>query len=446
VKKLQGSMLALGLLSAAVPSFAADAPSTRPLQPVVAAPLDLWTGIYLGVHAGYAWGDNHIVDANVGPTQISNLDPSGWLGGFQIGYNRQLAPNWFAGLEVDLSASDLNESGSTSPSGFAVRSKIDYFGTVRTRIGYAADRTLFYLTGGFAWSHGKFFENPGSLNHDEYHGGWTAGAGLEYAFDPRWSAKVEYLYADLGRNNEIVNAANRFRTIDLTINLVRVGLNYRFGGSVPAFDPSAKLPVKALGPAPIDLWAGGYLGVHGGYASGSLDVFNSSFITGRTVELDLDDWFGGFQSGYNWRFAPNWVFGIEADTSFANLSKSGVANPGAFPSRGEVDQFGTARVRFGPVLDRLLVYATGGLAWAHYEFNQSTGATPIMQSDRYLVGWSIGAGLEYAFDQRWSAKVEYLFSDFDGDRQIIAGANRTVDLSLQTVKFGVNYRFAAGGR
>jgi outer membrane immunogenic protein len=436
MKKFLPGCAALFFLSAGAPALATDMPIKAPVYQAP-APFS-WSGIYVGAHLGYGWGDFDVVDANIAPMQTTSLRPSGWFGGGQIGYNVQFASRWVLGLEIDISGSNLRDSGFTSPGNIAASGKVDYFGTVRTRLGYAMDRTLLYATGGLAWAHDKFDETTGSMNHDEYHSGWTIGAGLEYAFAPGWSAKIEYLYADLGRNREIVNDVSRFRTMDLTLNTVRVGINYRFGDPASAQSP-ARMPVKAAY-APASIWNGSYLGLHGGYAWASHDVFNGSFIVPETSKLDPKGWFGGFQSGYNWRFAPTWVFGLEADTSFGRVRDSGLSSPSSRTVSAKIDDLSTARARLGYAVDRTLVYGTGGLAVAHDKYSEFAGATGIMRPDRYHVGWTVGGGIEYAFDPMWSAKIEYLYADLGRDKEVIAGINRTVDLTMSTVKVGLNYQ------
>jgi outer membrane immunogenic protein len=119
-----------------------------------------------------------------------------------------------------------------------VSSKIDYIGSLRGRIGYSWDRALLYGTGGLAWAHHKITLGatfPGfaaSTSDDQTHVGWTIGAGLEYAFAPSWSAKVEYLFADYGSENFFSNVIPGLSlAADRQINSVKFGVNYRFGGS-----------------------------------------------------------------------------------------------------------------------------------------------------------------------------------------------------------------------
>ena len=211
MKRLLLSGIALALAFAA-PAFAADYPRGGRVYKAAPAPLFNWTGFYFGGHAGYGWSD------------AANLDPKGWFGGGQVGYNWQYAPNWVVGLEGDISGSDISQNGGVAP---LVGSKTNYFGTARGRLGYTVDRVMVYGTGGLAWAHNK--ANDGAFQDDRTHVGWTAGTGLEYAFAPNWSTKLEWLYADYGNKTYALTTPTR---VDLTDNSLKLGLNYRFGGPV----------------------------------------------------------------------------------------------------------------------------------------------------------------------------------------------------------------------
>jgi len=211
-KRLLLSGIAFAAFAIAAPAFAADMPSRGPVYKAAPSPLFNWTGFYLGGHAGYGWSDSE------------NLDPKGWFGGGQIGYNWQYAPNWVFGLEGDISGSDIKAGGGVTP---LVASKTNYFGTGRARLGYTVDRVMVYGTGGVAWAHNK--ANDAAFLDDRTHIGWTAGAGIEYAFAPNWSTKLEWLYADYGSKTYALTTPTR---VDLTDNSVKLGLNYRFGGPV----------------------------------------------------------------------------------------------------------------------------------------------------------------------------------------------------------------------
>jgi outer membrane immunogenic protein len=219
-------------------------------QGAFAAPVTYnWSGFYVGANAGWAWGRQSTapIISGSGPVSTSTAI-SGVIGGGQIGYNWQFN-RIVLGLEADFQASGQNGDFTTNNSVAGVtvtktaNEKLDYFGTVRGRIGYTWSQYLAYFTGGWAYGHATFsgvdaaigafdvFSGPGNMAN-----GWTVGGGLEWAFLDRWSAKIEYLYVDFGSDSRtsITNTARNVTgtSNDLTDNIVRVGVNYRFGGPV----------------------------------------------------------------------------------------------------------------------------------------------------------------------------------------------------------------------
>jgi len=212
MKRLLLSSIAFAAIALAAPASAADMATRGPVYKAAQAPLFNWTGFYVGGHGGYGWSD------------AANLNPKGWFGGGQVGYNWQYAPNWVVGLEADISGGDISTNGGVAP---LAGSKTNYFGTGRARLGYTVDRVMVYGTGGVAWAHNR--ANDATFQDDRDHIGWTAGAGLEYAFAPNWSTKLEWLYADYGSKTYALTAPTR---VDLTDNSLKLGINYRFGGPV----------------------------------------------------------------------------------------------------------------------------------------------------------------------------------------------------------------------
>jgi outer membrane immunogenic protein len=164
-----------------------------------------WSGWYAGLNLGYQWGD------------ITNnpTSPSGLLGGAQVGFNWQNG-GFVLGVETDLQLSGADDT--FAPWKFSN----PWFGTLRGRLGYAMNNILIYGTGGFAY--GDVTGNFGGLDETHTLTGWTIGAGMEVGFTPRWSAKAEYLYMDLGdRGYTVTGVNNGFET-----NILRFGVNYHF--------------------------------------------------------------------------------------------------------------------------------------------------------------------------------------------------------------------------
>jgi len=447
MKKFLIGGTALFVLSATA-AWAADMPMKAPVYKA-AAPFS-WEGFYVGAHAGYGGGSYDHVEGDFVGSPTAHFDPKGWFGGVQIGKNSLIAPNWLLGSEVDLSGGDINGSGLNTAS-VRISDRIDFLGSARVRFGYVIDRTLVYATGGAAWAHakGSAVGPLGSSFSAENYVGWAAGGGIEYAFDPRWSVKLEYIYSDLGHHREATFFAGGSppNTADLKLSTVKLGLNYRLGDNAPS--RTIGMPVKAA-PAPRSWWDGSYVGLYAGYGS---DQFASVQTVGFAVvppsastNLRVKGWLGGFQTGYNWQFAPTWVFGLETDAAFTSWRATGNETaPGGFifPTNLKLEGFSTVRARLGYALDRTLLYATGGLAYVHQREVVTTGiGTGSIGNDIHDIGWTVGGGLEYAIDRKWSAKIEYLYADLGGQSTTTnaPAADRT-SLKVQTVRVGLNYKF-----
>src|SRR5215207_7533365 len=194
---------------------------------------------------------------------------------------------------------------------------------------------------------------------------------------------------------------------------------FGFAGAAAAAD----LPMRAAPPAPIIAaapiftWTGFYVGVNAGFGW-SDDDFDS-------VDLADDDNDGGFvggaQVGYNYQIG-SFVVGLEGDIQYADFGREGAfVVDGTTYDVDNSDWFGTVRARAGVAFDRALIYATGGFAFA----DDATG-------------WTVGGGLEYAFTNNLSAKVEGLYVNLDQDDNFLGIDN---DAEFGVVRAGLNFRF-----
>ena len=214
------------VVALAQPSFAADL--ARPVYKAPAAPYFVapfsWTGFYVGINGGYGWGKSDWSST----AGTANTTPKGWLVGGTLGYNLQTGV-WVWGLEadIDFSTMDGTNVGTGICAGGGCETKNTWFGTGRGRIGYAAGRFLPYITGGAAFGDVKMTTAAGMSTTDT-RVGWTVGGGLEYAFLGAWSAKVEYLYADLGNATCEAATCGVDTEVSYKTNIVRAGINYRF--------------------------------------------------------------------------------------------------------------------------------------------------------------------------------------------------------------------------
>ncbi len=217
------------LLSALVGTAgAADLPrrAAAPVKapaPAYVAPIYNWTGVYLGLNAGGAWGRSSWDNAT-SPT--GGFNTSGALVGGTLGYNWQ-ANQMVLGLETDLDWTNIR--GTTFANcAFGCETKNTWLGTTRARLGYAAGRWMPYVTGGLAYGDIRA-STPGFAGANTTKAGWTAGAGLEFALAGNWTAKAEYLYVDLGKFDcGTACGAPAPDNVKFNANIVRAGLNYRF--------------------------------------------------------------------------------------------------------------------------------------------------------------------------------------------------------------------------
>jgi outer membrane immunogenic protein len=181
--------------------------------PLYAAPYN-WTGLYVGINGGGGFGTS-----DVATVPSASFNTNGGLVGGTIGYNWQMGQTVF-GLEGDIDWTDLRGSGTCA--GTTCETRNSWLSTARGRLGYAFDRFLPFISGGAAF--GDIQNNiTGIGSATETRVGWTVGGGLEAAIAGPWSAKIEYLYADLGRGASVLGSDASFKT-----NIVRGGLNYRF--------------------------------------------------------------------------------------------------------------------------------------------------------------------------------------------------------------------------
>jgi outer membrane immunogenic protein len=240
----------VGLAVAGHPAAAADVGNFPVKAPVLApTPVHNWTGLYVGANAGYSWGRTS-VDYTLGgfPGVSTTLDPNSFIGGGQIGYNWQLG-SIVVGIEGDVawrSGSDASTFTSGNIFGdFAVfNTEQNWVGTVRPRVGFAAQNWLLYGTGGVAFGgfqHGLTETRPGIATRttadSDTKAGWTAGAGVEYGFANQWSLGVEYLYMDFGSTTLSQPATGPLpassATFDDNSHVVRAKLNFKFNWNTP---------------------------------------------------------------------------------------------------------------------------------------------------------------------------------------------------------------------
>jgi high affinity Mn2+ porin len=393
-------------------AVAADwsAPPLPPLvfkAPTAPAPFD-WSGFYVGGHLGYAWGNSNWTVTTPGAPNISgalNLsqpintfnEAGSFFAGVQFGYDYTLPSHLVAGYVIDASFPSFPSLAGLSIGGTSVFNSpllgtetysetMLSFGTARGRLGYAPGNWLVYGTGGFAWAYDRVtltqLANGPTDTPFLWRFGWAAGAGFEVPVAPHWTASVEYLYTGYGnRGGVFANAGQNF-VADFSVQELRAGLNYRFGGSDAAWANA----VAPMMPDPDRV------NIHG-------------------------------QTTFTWQGYP--------------AIRSPYSGPNSLPANGEGRETIDATLAVGVRLWR------GAEFWANPEIDQGFGVGNTHGAAGYLSGesYKLGADYPYARVQRYfvrqtidlggdSDKVEADFNQFANSQT----ANRLV---LTVGKFAI---------
>ena len=524
-------------------ALAADLPVKAP--PLPGCPGCNWNGFYVGVNLGGSIGHDRSQDSiSLNPTgnfggalapgvanpissTVYSQSPQGWLGGGQAGFNWQTGHivlgaegDWdWARQRDNLQINNYIASGSfVAPAayGYSDEEKINWLATVRGRVGWASGYTLAYVTGGVAFggvesnytfqSLGNlvFATAPAAASFSTTKTGWVIGSGVETSLGwmgaNHWSAKLEYLYVDLGTvsNSFAVPVAQTTlppggstytiaSNTHIRDNIVRVGFNYRFGGET--FGPP---PAPTPGPCPTCNWTGFYVGFNETTSIGHDRAHETvsllpPTIGGATTNPVTDVWHTespvgwgvGGQLGFNWQ-TGNLVLGAEGDAdwmnqrdSFSNvnfIASTAVVAPAqiGLTDDQKLKSLATLRGRIGWTENCFLWYVTGGAAWGRVESNYSfqtnqLAGTALLSSPLLLAsasqtkgGWTIGGGVESTLSwlglgDRWTSKFEYLYvnlgsisNSFSIPLTTGAGAyafTSTSEIRDHIIRFGVNYRF-----
>jgi outer membrane immunogenic protein len=203
-------------------AFAADLPAFEPPPTVAPVPVFTWTGPYIGLQGGYAFGD---AEVNFGLDNDSSFDPEGWLLGVFAGYNYQFANNVVIGIEGDAEWVDLDEEGRFDDIDVDFDGGIDWQGSLRGRLGYAFDRLLLHASAGFALASGGVDFGPDGDDDNSTEWGWTAGAGVDYAVTDNVFLRGEYrftMYSEFDNDDDLGELQ------DLNTHAVRVGVGVKF--------------------------------------------------------------------------------------------------------------------------------------------------------------------------------------------------------------------------
>jgi high affinity Mn2+ porin len=214
---------------------------------------------------------------------------------------------------------------------------------------------------------------------------------------------------------------------------------------------AADVPLIRKAPplAPAFDWSGFYAGGHVGYGRGSTRSVLSEPASPDGVST-FGSLYGGLQAGYNVVFPSGYFVGVEGDISFPEFFEDGAMWQRPTVSGTAVidrlDYVATLRARFGTIVGNTMFYGTGGLATALTRFVEDPGIVrPQDKVLRQRLGWTAGAGAEFALAPDWTARIEYLYDRFEGvSGRLPSGTAATSSFDLHTVRLGLNHFLHSG--
>lgn len=234
MKKILLGTVALAALGLVAPAVAADIPAKAPMYSKAPAMVALynWTGFYVGADVGYKWGSAN-VDIPAYPSNF-NMTTGGIVGGLHAGYNFQMG-GAVIGVDANIFAAGVTGDALIPGSpvvGERYRIREDWQGSIAGRLGFASNNWMVFGRAGWAIAgiRTDYIPLVGGVQRATING-WTAGAGVEYAFNTNWTARLEYRYSDYGRVGFVHAGAS---SVDYNTHEALVGVSYKFGGPVVA--------------------------------------------------------------------------------------------------------------------------------------------------------------------------------------------------------------------
>ncbi len=441
-----------------------------------------WTGFYVGAYVTGRWlrGSSSAVNNVTGaPFPAGGGNSSEWGGGVQLGVDYMLPSRIVMGVAADMSSGGAKTATISDPSGTSANQTTVFDSeTIRGRIGFAADNTLFYATGGFAWSNDQFVRTQltGTLNNatagaDEAVNkgllGWVVGGGIAYAFAQNWNAFAEYRYTNYGSSTISLPFSQLTTTSTINVSALELGVNYKFTSSgQPSGAPTAPYPGAPLPPLIYKSlparygydWTGIYFGTDGGFGltmlSGTLSDATATPLAPYNYRVQGP--VAGLFTGGNYQINQI-VMGVEGDWQWSNLignnqtlaplGAAGVFPGGPFTISTTVKDYAAVRGRIGYALDRFLVFGTGGWAWGNPSTSYAlTGAAPFVTNGGSSTGWTAGLGVDYGFTDSVFGRLEYRYTSLGTSAFVSTATNSAAGpdrLPISDLRAGLAYKFGS---
>ena len=230
---------------------------------------------------------------------------------------------------------------------------------------------------------------------------------------------------------------------------------FGIGGIAAAADIPEEAPLPPPAPERFD-WTGFYVGIQGGYEWREDDVEDPVPVPPFATSFNFDGAVLGAHAGYDYQFSNPFVLGVVADIEWADGSNTSSAfGPGVdIFAKAEANWLGSLRARLGYAIDKFLIYATGGLAFANYDFDYTCcfpGGPPVFnlgdQFDETVFGYTIGGGAAVAFSENWNAWADYRYSEYhtasSGIVNCCAGPpnKQNHDIKTHALRLGLSRKF-----
>ncbi len=369
-----------------------------------------WTGFYMGGFLGAGDVTHRITTGLLPGISYDGLGGEGVFGGLMGGYNHQVSNRIVLGVQGEFAFSGVSSDFSITIPGLgsgSAKLEEQYSAAVSGRAGWLSNPdTMLYLIGGYSYARYKasfgisITGGPTlSASRKESFHGYHVGAGMETRITPALSARVEYRYTDLGREDWGTGGLARTEPSSHT---GRIGLVWNLGSDLTA-QPVADLP------PPERNWTGLYLGAYfgGGAATGRV---TSSLVAGSFDGVGGEGIHGGFMAGYNYQMNGPWVIGLQGEFGLTDISSDlnlGIVTAEAGPSY-TLSVSGRLGWLTGP--DTML-YMLAGYTHARYKLKINVPLGSVSFKEGYD-GFHVGAGMETRLSEHLSARVEYRFTQY----------------------------------